>query len=119
MNWKHQRLMIPIKIGGIIAFMIALLTVTNCQMETGANLSSSEVYKMHCKRCHGSDGRKGKKGAKDLNLSTMSLENRIAHISEGKDKMPSFEKRLSQEQIAKVAEYTLQTFRKDSLSVKP
>lgn len=108
-----------IKLRNIIALIIILFIGLNCQLQTGEQLAAEDVYKLHCKRCHGTDGKKGKKGAKDLNLSAMKLENRINHISEGKGKMPSFEKRLSEEQIQRVAAYTLMTFRADSVSETP
>lgn len=93
--------------------------VFSCQMGTPENQAASEIYKLHCKRCHGSDGKKGKKGAKDLNLSTMDLDTRIDHISNGKGKMPAFDERLSIEQVQKVAEYTIATFREDSAALEP
>lgn len=98
---------------GVIATFLIVFGIS-CQFEGGENVSASEVYQLHCKRCHGSDGKKGKKGAKDLNLSTMDLTTRVSHITEGKGKMPSFDDRLSDEQIRKVAEYTLQTFRPEA-----
>lgn len=101
----------------LIITLAALFLTSQCQLDVGQNATGADIYKLHCKRCHGSDGKKGKKGAKDLNLSEMDLETRIAHIKVGKDKMPAFEERLSEQQVEKVAEYTLQTFRQDSIKV--
>ncbi len=46
----------------------------------------------------------------------MPLESRIKQLKQGKDKMPSFSDRLTEEQIKQVAMYTIETFGLDSLS---
>lgn len=87
-----------------------LVIQIGCNNETSATSEGEKIYRAKCTRCHGIDGKKGKKGAKDLNLSTKSLEYRINQIKEGKDKMPSFSERLTEEQIAAVAKYTIEHF---------
>ncbi len=74
----------------------------------------SENFQTHCSVCHGDDGRgqteEGKKkGARDLTNAkwqdTIEDARLIRSITKGHDKMPSFEKKLSADEIkALVAE---------------
>jgi len=68
----------------------------------------SELWKANCAKCHGDDGRgeteEGKmKGARNLTngkwQKTISDERMIRSITRGRDKMPSFAKVLSEEEI--------------------
>jgi len=68
----------------------------------------SELWKENCEKCHGADGRgeteEGKKkGARDLSNAkwqkTISDDRMIRSVTRGRDKMPSFSKVLSEEQI--------------------
>jgi len=70
----------------------------------------AEVYKKNCKLCHGADGKQQLNGAKDLNLSTFSLEERIHIITNGKNVMVPFKDVLTAEQIKAVAIYTQKKF---------
>lgn len=91
-----------------------------CDAPPPAKSMGEKVFRAKCTRCHGLDGRKGKKGAKDLNLSTKSIEFRINQIKKGKDKMPSFATRLNEEQINAVALYTIEAFglKQDTINIK-
>lgn len=64
------------------------------------------VYKKNCKLCHGIDGKLQANGSKDLTLSELNLEERIAIINKGRNVMPPFEGVLSEKEIKAVAEYT-------------
>ena len=46
------------------------------------------IYQMKCSICHGTDGKLMIGGAPDLSISTISLEERIALITYGKETMP-------------------------------
>jgi mono/diheme cytochrome c family protein len=68
----------------------------------------SELWKANCEKCHGADGKGDteegkKKGARDLSNAkwqkTISDDRMIRSVSRGRDKMPSFSKVLSEEQI--------------------
>jgi mono/diheme cytochrome c family protein len=68
----------------------------------------SELWKSNCEKCHGADGKGDteegkKKGARDLSNAkwqkTISDDRMIRSVSRGRDKMPSFSKVLSEEQI--------------------
>lgn len=75
---------------------------------------SAELYAKQCASCHGKDGRaktiKGKlKHARDLTDSEwqakVSDERIFNSITNGKGKMPTFAKKLSQEQIESLVTY--------------
>ena len=68
----------------------------------------SEVYQSHCAVCHGDDGRSQteegkKKGARDLSKKkwqdAVSDEQIAKTISKGREKMPSFAKKLTEDEI--------------------
>ena len=65
------------------------------------------VFRKNCVICHGSDGSLGMNGAKDLRASTLSLDERLSIITEGKKLMTPFGAILSPEEIKAVAEHTL------------
>lgn len=69
------------------------------------SLTGEELFVKHCKLCHGIDGSMGLNGAKDLNESTLSLNEQILIVTEGKGAMTPFKKVLTEEEIKKVAEY--------------
>jgi len=68
----------------------------------------SELWTANCEKCHGADGKGDteegkKKGARDLSNAkwqkTISDDRMIRSVTRGRDKMPSFSKVLSEEQI--------------------
>lgn len=69
--------------------------------------SGQELYQQKCVSCHGSDGKLGVAGAKDITASMLSLDERIQLITNGKNTMPAFGPQLSEEEIKKVAEYSV------------
>lgn len=69
------------------------------------------VFRQKCVLCHGADGALGLNGAKNLGESTLSLEDRINIITNGKKLMAPFNTVLSPEEIKAAAEYT-QTLKK-------
>lgn len=66
------------------------------------------LFKKHCVSCHGVDGRMGLNGAKAIPESTLSLEDRIKHITNGKGVMQPYRGVLSEAEIKAVAEYTFE-----------
>ncbi len=77
---------------------------------TSGDLGKS-VYEKNCKLCHGIDGKQQLNGAKDLNLSILSIEERIHIITNGKNVMVPFKDILSEEEIKAVAAFTKATFK--------
>jgi mono/diheme cytochrome c family protein len=70
------------------------------------------LYEQNCSICHGDDGKLGSAGAKDLSISTMTLEQRMAIILNGKGGMAPFgDDMINEEQRKAIAEY-LDTFLK-------
>jgi len=77
-------------------------------------VNSAQLYAKQCASCHGKDGRaktiKGKlKHARDLTdgewQERVSDERIFNSITNGKDKMPAYGKKLSQEQIEALVTY--------------
>ena len=75
------------------------------------------TYKQNCIRCHGRNGDMCLYGARNLQQSTMTLDARIALISQGRGRMPAFYPRLTPEQIGAVARHSLTLFKADSATV--
>ena len=75
------------------------------------------LYKQNCIRCHGLNGDMCLYGARNLQQSVVSLDGRIALISQGRGRMPAFYPRLTPEQIGAVAHYSRTLFRADSATV--
>jgi len=71
----------------------------------------SALYDMKCGICHGRDGKLMVGGASDLTQSSLSLDQRIQLITNGKKTMPPQKNILSEEQIAALAKY-VEKFRK-------
>jgi cytochrome c6 len=70
-------------------------------------ISGNQVFMKYCKLCHGANGKMGLNGAKLLPESTMSLEERITQITNGKGTMQAYKDLLSAEEIKAVAEFTM------------
>jgi mono/diheme cytochrome c family protein len=64
------------------------------------------VFRQYCVTCHGADGKLGLSGAKDLAASTLTLEERLNIIANGKKVMTPFNEILTPEEIKAVAAYT-------------
>lgn len=75
--------------------------------------SSETLYKAKCQVCHGADGKgetaAGKKlGAKDFHspeVVKMSDAELLAITKNGKEKMPSYDKKLTDDQIKQLIKY--------------
>src|SRR5690606_100056 len=100
------------KIIVLLTFFIAIL-VLSCNQDTTATeekptpMTGHQIFMKFCKICHGADGKMGLNGAKLLPESTMGLEERIKHITNGKGAMQPYKDLLSPEQIKAVAEFTM------------
>lgn len=68
--------------------------------------NAQPIFVAKCAACHGMDGKMMANGAKDLTLSTKTLEQRVAIISHGKNLMPAFKYQLSEADIQALAIYT-------------
>ncbi|MBA3971334.1 MAG: SirB2 family protein [Bacteroidetes bacterium] len=72
---------------------------------TATNINGEELYIASCANCHGTDGKLGLMGSKDLSQSTMDLDSRINIIKNGKNAMVPFVGQLTDVQIKTVAVY--------------
>ena len=69
--------------------------------------AGEQIYKKYCLICHGVDGKLGINGAKDITVSTLTMEERVALINTGKNLMTPFEGILTPDQMKAVATYTM------------
>lgn len=74
-------------------------TVGNDPLEVG-----KKVYTDACISCHGSDGKLGMSGAKNLSATVLSADEQKALILNGKNAMPAY-KNLTEEQVSGVIQY--------------
>lgn len=67
-----------------------------------------KIYKQYCVTCHGLYGDMGASGAFNLTTSELPVAERIVVITKGRGVMTPFESLLDADEIAAVAEYTLE-----------
>jgi mono/diheme cytochrome c family protein len=67
-----------------------------------------KIYRTYCVTCHGVYGDMGSAGAYNLQESVLSVDERIAVITNGRNTMTAFKSLLSKKEIKAVAEYTLE-----------
>ena len=63
------------------------------------------IYVAKCIQCHGDNGKLKLSGAKDLTISALSHDEKIAIVTNGKNAMMSYKKQLTQQQIDDVVAY--------------
>ena len=68
-----------------------------------AATDGKSLYEMNCKLCHGSDGKLGASGAKDLTIAELDVTGIKEIILNGKGLMPASQ--VNEEQAAAIAEY--------------
>ncbi len=102
--------MIIRKSATLLAAALLLLTSSAWQIDPTVE-NGKIVFESNCIRCHGHDGKLGKIGAKNLQVSKLSDEQLVKTISNGKWFMPRWKKTLTPDQIAAVAVY-VKTLRK-------
>lgn len=66
---------------------------------------AKELFEGQCKLCHGIDGTLGLNGAKDLTQSTLSKEERIEVITNGRNAMAAYKNEYSPQEIDMLADY--------------
>ncbi len=74
--------------------------------ETSENSLGAKVYFENCAFCHGTDGKKMYRNAKDLTMSRISSEDLLIMVRDGsKGKMPGYSVTISDENIAAVSKF--------------
>lgn len=69
-------------------------------------IDAEKIFKINCVLCHGEDGKLGLNNSKDLTVSKLTLDERIAMVTNGKNLMTGFGSILEKDEIKAVAEYT-------------
>ena len=67
-----------------------------------------KTYKKLCVACHGPDGKLALNGAKMFSESTLTWEERISVVTNGKNAMTPYKGVLSEAEIKAVAAYTIE-----------
>jgi cytochrome c6 len=88
----------------ITGSVFSLLFFCALAQKTGG-ISGKAIFEDKCAKCHGEDGTKGKWGAKNLQKSRLADEDLLKIVSEGKNFMPSWKKRLSALELKQVTDY--------------
>jgi len=70
---------------------------------TADSTDGKELYQANCSTCHGSDGKLGFSGSKDLSLSTLDVNGIKEIVINGKGLMPPAQ--VNEEQAAAIAKY--------------
>ncbi|MFY7938399.1 MAG: c-type cytochrome [Flavobacterium sp.] len=95
---------------------IVLLFCLSCEVEKVNNplenvqkqtLTGKEIFEERCVVCHGSNGKLGFNGAKDLTISKLTLNTIIEQVTNGKNAMAGYKNILSDTEIGLVSEYAL------------
>lgn len=95
-------------LGAGLAILLTLLFSTYMLAE-----SAPDIYKAHCSACHGINGKGDTMLGKNLKLRTLGsdeVQNRSDEeltniITRGRNRMPSFDRKLSKDQIAALVRY--------------
>ncbi|MEO6130922.1 MAG: cytochrome c [Saprospiraceae bacterium] len=90
----------------LLAFVIACAGKEKAPTGTANVAEGEQIFKKNCIICHGTDGKLGVNGAKDLTVCKFTLEEREMQIKKGKNAMTPFEGILTESQIKSVAAYT-------------
>jgi len=75
---------------------------------TPKKVDGEKIYKQYCVTCHGLYGDMGASGAFNLTTTELTMEERVAVITNGRNAMTGFKTLLNEEKIQAVAEYTLE-----------
>ena len=98
----------PVHLGALLAtFLLACGSASTGEASAPPPTEGEMVYNTNCTMCHGRKGDLGMSGAKDLAASTLSREEVIALVTDGKGAMMPYGKTLSKKQIEAVADHVL------------
>lgn len=105
-TWKRHARLWPLF--GLFAGIILACGSAGADRSASSGPPDGEsLYRKYCVLCHGADGKKGFNGAGDLTASTLTLEERVVLVREGKGMMTPFRELLSEEEIRAVSAFTL------------
>lgn len=95
----------------ILPYCIILLVLACGNASSAGDTMEAErspgqsVYNLNCTLCHGRDGKAGLNGAKDLTLSTLTKEEMVAIVRNGKGAMAPYKNVLSAKELDAVVEH--------------
>lgn len=96
---------------GVITVMLAMLACggnsASADMAGAAPSKGDKIYNTQCTLCHGKDGGLGISGAKDLRQSTLTREEMLALVSNGKGAMAPYKNVLTKAEISAVVDHVL------------
>jgi mono/diheme cytochrome c family protein len=107
---RRTRLLAAVVFGAIVCFGVALFA---------QNTHPSEDYMKYCAKCHGPDGKAQTQRGKSLDAqdftdaefqSSEGDQDLIEAVTEGKDDMPPFGKKLTKEQIESLVKNDVRGF---------
>lgn len=97
---------------GIIKWGVTLIVLLTFFASTGfkkfdaeQSVAGADLYKQNCVRCHGTDGTKGRFGAKNLATSHLPDLEIIQRVQNGKGFMPPFKKKFTPDEIKEIVLY--------------
>ncbi len=99
-----------------VGFLGLILVLVGCEGggRAGAKKSVSAsatpgeaVFKKYCVTCHGTKGNMGLNGAADLTISTLTTEETVEIITNGRKMMAPYKSILSAQEISQVTEHVL------------
>ncbi len=98
-----------LKFAAFTMFIFFILAFSSCREGSARNgkADGAEVYKKHCRLCHGVDGTLGLSGAADLSRSALSPRDTRRVIESGRRTMQAFDGVLNEEEIRAVTDYVI------------
>ena len=89
----------------VVSFSLAYKAKAAKAGSTTIAISGKEIFNEKCSLCHGTDGKLGMSGAKDLSVTQLAHAGILEIITNGKNTMAPYKDALSAEQIEAVASY--------------
>lgn len=93
-------------VAGLFALIGCNETADSSSMAESKRITGKELYLQRCTACHGSDGKLGASGAKDLTVTKMDDTEIREIILDGKNAMPPFKHQIeSEERLNEMVEF--------------
>jgi len=92
---------------GTALLAIACGNASGEAQQGAARSPGDNVYRTYCTLCHGNDGALGIGGAKDLAASTLTKDELVSLVANGKGTMMPYKNTLTPQEIEAVAEHVL------------
>ena len=109
------RMFLKYRFGRISFFLLIVGCIAGCSGNNGqadstndnadTKIAAKNLFEQKCIACHGNDGTAGIAGAANLQTISITDEQIVQSISNGKGNMPAFKDMLSQDDINAVKDY--------------